>query len=109
MVNTKLDERKPVLCVFIDFSKAFDLVDHKMLLCLLEQYGVRGVALRWFENYLSRRRFRVKIGNHIKDKVLVESGVLEGSILGPILYLLHVNDICNCFTKCGYYLSVGFE
>ena len=88
-----LDAGKEVRAVFCDISKAFDRVWHKGLIHKLEAAGVAGGALSWFTNYLSDRRQRVVLPGASSDWVYVRAGVSQGSILGPILFLVYINDI----------------
>lgn len=83
-----LDEGKPCLVIFTDISKAFDLVNYEILLYKLEKYRVRGIAKQWFTSYLFNRKQSVKINNYQSCYNEVSAGVLQGSILGPILFLL---------------------
>ena len=80
-------------CIFLDFAKAFDTVNHEILLDKLQYYGIRGTALKWFQSYLNDRMQCTEIGNTQSDLKYVKCGVPQGSILGPLLFLLYINDI----------------
>ena len=87
------------LAMFCDLSKAFDVINHKILLSKLNHYGVRGVVQNWLANYLSNRQQFVQIKEHKSTTQQITCGVPQGSILGPILYLIYVNDIHNSCNK----------
>lgn len=89
------DGMKGVAGVFYDFSKAFDLVDHKILLNKLEYYGIRGEALQILNSYLYNRKQYVEINGCRSSQGLVEHGVPQGSVLGPLLFKMYLNDITN--------------
>ena len=94
-ITKALDSGNYAASVFLDFAKTFDTVNHQISLSKLENYGIRGPAKDWFESYLKSRQQIVKIGDTLSEKIQIVCGVPQSSILGPILFLLYINDIKN--------------
>ena len=106
-VNSVLDgfgSSEITIGVFLDFSKAFDTVDHDILLAKLEHWGVRGVQLRWFESYLTNRKIRVRYNEFDSSMRSLNCSVPQGSSLGPLLFLIYINDIVYSSNKLQFLL-----
>ena len=99
-----MERKNHVVGVFLDLSKAFDSIDHNILLDKLENNGVRGLPLKLLASYLSDRKQAVFCNNNISDLKTIIKGVPQGSILGPILFLVYINDVCNASDKFSYVL-----
>lgn len=94
-----IDEKKIATGVFMDLRKAFDVVDHKLLLEVLENYGVRGKVNALLASYLQDRQQIVKVDNKLSDAAPINTGVVQGSCLGPLLFLIFINDAGNLQTN----------
>ncbi len=89
------DQCEPVDVVYLHFWKAFDSVCHRLLVKKMVAMGIRLKTKRWVEEFLKNRAFRVKLRGHLSSEGIVKSGVLQGSVLGPLLFLIFINDLEN--------------
>ena len=95
-VRHEVDKGFLVGALFIDLSKAFDTLSHSRLLVKLKAYGVQGTELVWFTDYLFQRKISVSYGDSLSETQYLFTGVPQGSILGPLLFLIYFNDVADC-------------
>jgi len=103
-INVAIDNNMYTAGIFMDLSKAFDTIDHNILLHKLYHYGFRGVSHNWFTSYLMNRKQYVSYNSTLSSYENVHCGVPQGSILGPLLFILYMNDICSTFKLLSFIL-----
>ena len=99
-VDEKMDRKMPTLAAFVDFRKAFDCVQHPVLLKKLSRLGLKDSVVDWFASYLSGRKQRVLANNVYSPYQTITQGVPQGSVLGPLFYILYANDIVDIIKNC---------
>ena len=99
-VRKALDDNCFSCGVFVDLQKAFDTVDHEILLYKLNHYGIRGVENNWFKSYLSNRKQFICINGVVSKENAVQHGVPRGSVPGPLLFLIYINDLHKDLEHC---------
>ena len=93
LITNAVDKGDSIVGVFLDLSKAFDTVNHDIMLQKLHKYRVRGIPYEWFRSYLNNRRQFVSFNGTISEEDKITCGVPQGSILGPLLFLIYINDL----------------
>ena len=102
-IQLNIDKKLFSCVIFIDVKKAFDTVNHSILLQKLEHYGIRGVVNIWFYSYLNARHQTTRVGAHVSRRECCLNSVPQGSVSGPLLFLLCINDICTSSDKLSFF------
>ena len=99
-INVNMDKRLPTLVTFIDFKKALDCVQHDLLIAKIKLLNLDDITVKWLENDLMLREQNVLANNHKSQPMHITQGVPQGSIIGPLMYIIYANDITRIFKKC---------
>jgi hypothetical protein len=104
-IYTALNEKKYCIGLFLDLKKAFDVCSHEILLRKLKKYGINGKAHDWFRSYLTNRKQCIDINGSFSSTKIFNISVIQGSILGPILFLIYINDLYNASSLLKFMLA----
>ena len=96
--------KKLPFSIFLELSKAFDTLDHSILLSKMQFYGIKGTALSWFNSYLTNRIQYVDFDGVLSSNMVLSTGVPQGSILGPLLFIIYMNDVHQVTNRLNFIL-----
>lgn len=99
LTDLSVKDKKCITVAYIDYAKAFDTVCHDKLLAKLSSFGIEGNLLKYITSFLNCRTQQTRVGNALSDIAQLFSGVVQGSVLGPLLFLLFINDVTNIFSE----------
>jgi retron-type reverse transcriptase len=94
-INNALDSGKKVMEIFVDLAKAFNTVNHHEIINSLSNFDLKNISLNWFRSYLKNRKQIVKINSISGDEMTINYEVPQGSVIGPLLFILYINSICD--------------
>ena len=103
-IKDSIDHRKYGCGIVLDLQKTFDTVNHNILLGKLEHYGIRGVTCSWFKSYLTGRSQYVVVNGYASEPLSIRCGVPQGSVLGPLLFLIYMNELPNISKHLKFFL-----
>lgn len=98
-ITLEMDYLNTQISIFLNFSKAFDILDHQILIKRLEYYALNGMSVKFMENYLSNRKIYVEIDDLESDMLDFTTVILQGSILGPLLLIIYMNDLALTYIQ----------
>ena len=99
-----MKKKEKACTIFLDFAKAFDTVNHEILFAKLQYYEIRGTTLKWLESNLHNRQQFVKLNQDISDQKTISCGVPQGRVLGPLLFLIYINNIYLSAPEVSFHL-----